>query len=273
MGRNTFLFDADLFVVMAENNNSEKPIVIPQELLKCEGINLSEHKFEKALLAFMPIRGIKDRFNGQLPSKPIFTHMKNYWVRGDEILIGPIYGSPFCAIILEELSVFGVKYAIGCGFSGALDENIGLGSIMIAESGFCSDGTSQEYTQDSKVYADMEMLKSLKNVSQSHGVRPKMGKVWTTDALYRELPSKIAYWKKKGAKFVNLETSAFYAVAKAKGIKAVYLSVVSDNVSSEKWSGWSGDLGKAVEKMWAISLEVLEKCTKLPLRENYERNY
>ena len=243
-----------------EHERLEKPIITPEEFLNCEGVDLSRYKFEKALLAFMPIRGLEDRFDGKTTQKQIFTHTRNYWVRDDGvILMGPIYGGPFCSIILEELSVFRVKYAVGYGFCGSLDEDIAPGSMMVAESGFCSDGTSKEYTHDREVYPDVGMLQSLKNIIQSHGIKPEIGKVWATDALYREFPSKIAYWKREGAKFVNLETSPFYAVARSKGIKAVYLSVVADNVNREKWSGWSTDLGNTTEKMWDIILELIKK--------------
>jgi uridine phosphorylase len=242
-----------------EHERPEKPIITPEEFLICQGVDLSQFRFKKALLAFMPIRGMRDRFNGKTTPKQIFTHVRNYWIRNDgTILIGPIYGGPLCSIVLEELSVFGVEYAVGYGFCGSLDDNIAPGSIMVAESSFCSDGASKEYTHNSEVYPDAEMLQSLKKIIQSHGVKPEIGTVWTTDALYREIPSKISYWKRKGAKFVNLETSSFYAVARSKGIKAVYLSVVSDNVNRDEWSGWATNLGKVVEKMWSIGLEMIE---------------
>jgi uridine phosphorylase len=245
-----------------EHECPEKPIITPEESLNCEGIDPNQYKFEKALLAFTPIRGMQDRFNGKTTKKQIFTPTVNYWVREEEaaILIGPIYGGPLYAIILEELSVFGVKYAVGYGFSGSLVDDIAPGSIMVAESGFCSDGTSKEYTQESEVFPDKQMLYCIKDIIESHSINPEIGKVWTTDALYREFPSKIGYWKRKGAKFVNMDTSPFYAVARSKGIKAVYLSIVSDNVSKEEWSGWSlsAIYGKAVKKMWGICLEMLE---------------
>jgi len=54
-----------------------------------------------------------------------------------------------------------------------------------------------------------------------------------------------------------METSSLYAVAKEKGLRAVYLSVVSDCVGEEKWSGWSSDLKKPVEVMWGICFEMV----------------
>jgi uridine phosphorylase len=245
---------------MAKLTRLKKPLICPEEFLKGQGVDIRRHEFRKALLAFMSISGMGDRFNGKPAPAPVFSHTREHPLIRDDgaILVGQVYGGPYCSIVLEELSVFGVRYAIGYGFSGTLDGDVAPGSIMVAESGFCSDGTSKQYTGESETSADEDMLDSLQSVIRGHGIRPELGKVWTTDALYREFPSKVAYWKRKGARFVNLETAPFYAVAKAKGIKAVYLSVVSDTVDREKWSGWSADLEKAVDKMWDISLEVVQ---------------
>jgi uridine phosphorylase len=200
-----------------------------------------------------------DRFGGRMAPAPVLSHTREHPLIRDDgtILVGQVYGGPYCSIVLEELSVFGVKYAVGYGFSGTLDRNITPGTIMVAESSFRSDAISKLYTRDSEVYADAEMLESLQGIVRSHGLRPEVGKVWTVDALYRYYPSTAAYWRRKGAKFVNLETASFYAIAKSKGIKAVYLSVVSDIVHGQKWSGWSADLERAVDKMWDICLEMI----------------
>ena len=243
-----------------------KPVVNPKEFLIGQGIDVSQYKLKKALLAFMSISGMRDRFNGKAAPEPVFSHTREHPLIRDDgtILMGQVYGGPFCSIIVEELSVFGVRHAVGYGFSGAVDGNVAPGSIMVAESSFCSDGTSKQYTRDNEVYADAHMLESLQSIIERHGIRPEMGKVWTTDALYREFPSKVAHWRRKGAKFVNLETGPFYAVARARGIKAVYLSVVSDNVDRSTWSGWSANLERSVGHMWDISLEMVEACDKLP---------
>lgn len=244
----------------AELGNEKKPLITPEEFLKGQDIDIRRYKFKSALLAFMSISGMADRFGGKVALTPVFSHTREHPLIRDDgtILMGQVYGGPFCSIVLEELSVFGVKYAVGYGFSGTLGSNITPGTIMIAESSFCSDAISKLYTRDSEVYADTKMLESLHNIIRSHGVRPEVGKVWTVDALYRYFPSTVAYWKRKGARFVNLETASFYAVARSKGIKAIYLSVVSDIVHGHKWSGWSTKLERAVEQMWDISLALIE---------------
>jgi purine-nucleoside phosphorylase len=238
----------------------ENRLITPADLLKSQNVNLNQLRLKKALLSFMSIRGMKHKFRGQPAPGPIFSHnQERPLVRDDgTVLVGRVYGGPFCSIILEELAFFGVKYAVGYGFSGTLDSNVAPGSIMIAESGICSDGTSREYTRDREVYADAGMLEFLKKIIRKHGVEPQIGKVWTTDAIYREYPFKIKTWKQAGARFCNLETSPFYVVAREVGIKAVYFSIVSDNVEKSEWSGWAPDLGEITDIMWDISLEMIE---------------
>jgi purine-nucleoside phosphorylase len=239
---------------------ARKPLITPEEFLQGQDVDVSRYKLKSALLAFMSISGMADKFTGKMAPTPVLSHTREHPLIRDDgtILVGQVYGGPYCSIVLEELSVFGVKYAVGYGFSGTLDNNITPGTIMIAESSFCSDAISKLYTRDSEVHADTEMLESLKDLSQAYGLTPNVGKVWTVDALYRYYPSTATHWRKKGAKFVNLETASFYAVARSKGIKAVYLSVVSDIVHGQKWSGWSVDLEKAIDKMWEISLEMID---------------
>jgi purine-nucleoside phosphorylase len=240
------------------NGKQERPLITPEELIPAEVI--SQYPLKKLILAFMPLQKIIDYLGPNISgSHPLGE--KTEWYRcfiidDDTVLAGPLWGGPVCSVALEELSVFGVKYVIGCGYSGTLDAGVPPGSMMIADSGLCSDGTTREYTTDTEIYGDEEMLGLVRNTMRNHGIEPYSGRVWTMDAIYYELPSKAAYWKKKGARFVNMETSCFYAVTRAKGIKAAYFSVVSDCLEGEKWSGWHDNLVGPVENMWNICMEL-----------------
>lgn len=131
---------------------------------------------------------------------------------------------------------------------------------MPASSGFCSDGTSREYTEDEE---DAGMLSLAGRLFGQHSMEPRMGKVWTTDALYREFPSKIAYWRNRGASLVNMDTSSFYAVAREKGIRAVHISLVSDYVGGDVWSGWLENSKGAVELLWDVCLDIAHHARSL----------
>lgn len=240
-------------------NSPEKPLICAENIVSTKEIDLGPHRLTKAVLAFMPLKGMSDTFcenNGrQLP----MSHYWDTWVREDgTILAGPIFGGPMCAVVMEELAACGVKYFIGYGASGTLDPGVPPCSIMVADAGLCSDGTSKEYSDKSEVPADAEMLERLREAISQRGLPAITGKVWTTDAIYREFPSTVSHWKKQGARFVNMDTSPLYAVAQEKGLKAAYLSAVSDNVSGEKWSGWFADFDRAMEHVCSICLDVVE---------------
>jgi uridine phosphorylase len=242
------------------HNKAEKPLIRAENLTSFGRLmELSQFHLTKAILAFLPLYGMSKKFSQKHGCPFPMSHYWDTWVREDgTILVGPIFGGPLCAAILEELVAIGVKYAVGYGASGTLDPDIPACSIMVADSGLCSDGTTREYAEESEIPADAYILKRLKKAIKRRGLPEIQGKVWTTDAIFREFPSTIDYWKKQGARFVNMETSTFYAVAREKGVKAAYLSAVSDNVSGEKWSGWFENYEQAMEQMWDICLEVIE---------------
>jgi uridine phosphorylase len=241
-------------------NKEEKPLICAENLVSVgKYLELTQYHLTKAVLAFLPLKGMSKKFCEKHGCPFPMSHYWDTWVREDgTILVGPVFGGPMCAAILEELSAIGVKYAVGYGASGTLDSNVPPCSIMVASSGLCSDGTSKEYSASREVPADTGMLKALMNAMSRRGLPEIRGKVWTTDAIYREFPSTVMYWKKQGANFVNMETSPFYAVARKKGIKTVYLSAISDNVSGEEWSGWFENFDQAMEQIWEICLEVVE---------------
>jgi uridine phosphorylase len=242
------------------HRTAEKPLICAENLTAFGRLmELTQFHLTKAILAFLPLYGMSKKFCEKHGCPFPMSHYWDTWVREDgTILVGSIFGGPLCAAILEELAAIGVKYAVGYGASGTLDANIPACSIIAADSGLCSDGTSKEYTKERESPADAGMLKLMMNSIKQHGLPIIRGKVWTTDAIFREFPSTIDYWKKQGARFVNMETSPFYAVAREKGVKAAYISAVSDNVSGEEWSGWYENYDQAMKQMWDICLEVIE---------------
>jgi purine-nucleoside phosphorylase len=236
----------------------EKPIICADTVVASDHYSLRPYRLTKAILAFLTLRDFPARFCGANGREVPADNYLKMWVKGDTILAGPIFGGPLCAAIMEELAAFGVKSFIGYGASGTLDAGVPPCSIMVAEAGLCSDGTSKEYSERTEELADAALCKMLKGAITRRGLPLISGKVWTTDAIYREFPSKVAYWKSKGARFVNMETSTMYAVAREIGVKAAYISAVSDNVCGEKWSGWHADFLPVYEQMQDICLEVAE---------------
>ena len=108
------------------------------------------------------------------------------------IVINVVWGGPQTAIILEELATLGLKFVVGFGVTGSLCKKITPGKIVIAQSSFCLDGASKEYTNEEEFLADKDLLRVADKVAKQNKIELIKGKGWTTDALYREYPSKIA---------------------------------------------------------------------------------
>ena len=61
------------------------------------------------------------------------------------------------------------------------------------------------------------------------------GRVWTTDAPFRETFKKVMAYQQAGLLAVDMETSALFAVASFRGIRMAVALVVSDDLSSLRW--------------------------------------
>jgi len=59
--------------------------------------------------------------------------------------------------------------------------------------------------------------------------------VWTTDAPYRETPSKVKTYQEKGVLAVEMEMSALMTLATFRSVRLSGLLVVSDELFDLKW--------------------------------------
>ncbi|MFR4292220.1 MAG: hypothetical protein ACLT74_03725 [Christensenellales bacterium] len=67
------------------------------------------------------------------------------------------------------------------------------------------------------------------------GVDFTEGKVWTTDAFYRETRGKVALRKAQGCVCVDMECSALMALAQFRGIDVFEFFYAGDNLDREQW--------------------------------------
>ena len=68
-----------------------------------------------------------------------------------------------------------------------------------------------------------------------HKVSYQKGKVWTTDAPYRETIDKMKRRKEAGAICVDMECSAVAALAAFRGFDLCHFFYAADHLSEEKW--------------------------------------
>ena len=123
-----------------------------------------------------------------------------------------------------------------CGSCGCLESGIADYSIVIPTSAIRDEGTSYHYEPASdEIDVNKKAVASIENTIKGLGLNYIMGKTWTTDALYRETPAKVAKRKEQGAIVVDMECSAMVAFAKFRGITFGEVFYGADDLSKDEY--------------------------------------
>ncbi len=157
---------------------------------------------------------------------------------GREISVfGTPLGCPQAAIMLERLIAMGAKQIFAFGCCGSLQPDLQVGDLVIPTEALGEEGTSAHYPlpKGARPGADQEMTRVCCEKSREKDFRATAGKVWTTDALFRETQEKTRRYSQIGLLAVEMEMSALFTIAAYRKIRLGGLMVVSDELSSLKW--------------------------------------
>lgn len=158
------------------------------------------------------------------------------FVDSDVAIIHGTIGGPACGGYLDELTGFGVTKVMFCGGGGVLDKSITVGIPMIVTSAIRDEGMSYHYVAPSRyIDTNAEVVKEIENHLNSIGMHYITGRVWTTDAFYRETKSRIQARKEEEAQIVDMEQAGCIAVAQFRKIKYGAIIYAGDDVSGEVW--------------------------------------
>lgn len=170
--------------------------------------------------------------------------------------------APFAAAFLEELIAFGCRKFVACGAAGVLDNTLAKGTVVIPNAAVRDEGASYHYVAPAReINVDPAVVSTEESVLKAHGIPYCVGKTWTTDAIYRETRSRIARRKAEGCLTVEMECSAFLAVAKFRGVRFGQLLAAGDDVSGSEWDARHTAEHKSFpETLFWLSVE---SCLKL----------
>ncbi|MEW6047207.1 MAG: nucleoside phosphorylase [Bacillota bacterium] len=177
-------------------------------------------------------------------------------------------GAPAAIIQAEELIACGARSLIGVGYAGSLQPDVPVGSLFIPTACLSEEGTSAHYGLQASGggWAGLDvpgpaprLARLLQAACEAEGIRPATGTVWTTDAPYRELRSKVERYRAQGVVGVDMETSAMYTLGRFRNVEVCHLLLISD----ELWHEWrpafgSAELRTAEERAAAVLLRVLQ---------------
>ena len=173
------------------------------------------------------------------------------------IVLGQV-GCPACAGNLDLFNAMGIKHVMFCGGGGVLDKNIEVGQMLVVDGAIRDEGFSYHYIEPSRyIYTDPIVTGRIVEYLENHSISYLRGITWTTDAIFRETPERIAMRKAEGAKIVEMEQAGCIAVAKFRNFSYGALIYGGDDVSQEEWSNreWRSRKG--------IRYDLVQLCKRL----------
>ena len=178
------------------------------------------------------------------------------------LLFHPGLGAPLSAGTLDELIGLGLHYVIVCGGAGVLNGDITRGHIILPIKAVRDEGTSYHYLPPSRFAEPTpQAVATLENVLEKHKVPYMKGTTWTTDAYYRETKGKISLRREVDQCItVEMEASAFFAVAAFRKIALGQLLYAGDDVSGDTWDfrDWVNNVSVREQLVW-LAKEAVEE--------------
>jgi len=120
-------------------------------------------------------------------------------------IIARTIGGPYAVLIAEQLQAAGARIIIGLTSAGRLAHNLPLPCLVVATSAVRDEGTSYHYLQPSQeVACPKPVVAHFERELAATGWSVRSGKVWTTDAPYRETKAQLEKWASNGALAVEM---------------------------------------------------------------------
>ena len=164
--------------------------------------------------------------------------------------------------LLEVAIALGCKKFIVSGGAGVLDRDIPVGGFIVPNAAIRDEGVSYHYAPPGReIAANPKAVEAVISTLDDHGETYRIGKVWTTDAFFRETVSRVQRRKKEGCIAVEMETAALFAVAAFRGVDLGYILYGGDDVSGAEWDKRPEKPRIPIaEKLFWLSIEA---CLKL----------
>ena len=139
-------------------------------------------------------------------------------------------GAPSAIIALEELYQCGVKQLIRIGSAGALQPQIAIGDVIIAEAAVRDDGGSASYVKPGfPACANHRLVGKLQAYCAQQHICAHSGVVRSHDSFYTDQEQELChYWHRQGVLGADMETAALFTVGRLRQLEvaAILANVV-----------------------------------------------
>jgi purine-nucleoside phosphorylase len=147
-------------------------------------------------------------------------------------VMGTGIGIPSTALYLYELiHAYGVKNIIRLGTTGAIQRDLELGQIIVANKSQTDSNAVELLSQTSELMASPSLLAQAHRAASVLNLSVKTGDVFSTDLFYRD--DDATRWtipSQQGVLGVDMETAMLYAMGMKYNVQCLAILTVSDNI-------------------------------------------
>jgi uridine phosphorylase len=170
-------------------------------------------------------------------------------------------GGPSAAIALEELARVGVETVVRVGTTGALQEGIEIGDMVVATGAAKAEGTSKRYENvEYPAVPDYDVLRALVDAAEDRGEDVHVGPIVSDDAFYNETDEYVADWEHAGLLAIEMEAATLFALGRRRGVRAGAICTVDGNLVEGTQKGATDD-----EELPAKARDNVERAITLAL--------
>lgn len=141
-------------------------------------------------------------------------------------------GGPYAVLIAEQLWAAGAQLIVGITSAGRVSPGLPLPSIVVVEDAVRDEGTSLHYLGPSSTVATPtpSVLDALVRELSMVAPHARLGRVWTTDAPYRETAEQLRFWAEQDVLAVEMQAASLFAFAQARAAQVAMVALVSNSV-------------------------------------------
>lgn len=181
--------------------------------------------------------------------------------KGKEIsVMGSGMGIPSIGIYSYELfNFFDVETIIRVGSCGALQENVNLYDVIIAQAASTNSNYVDQYHIPGHFapIADFDLVTKAKQTADKIGAVSHVGNVLSSDTFYNADDKFNDAWKKMGILGIEMESAGLYLNAIHAGKKALGVFTVSDHILRDE-ATTAEERQTSFTQMMEIALEIAE---------------
>lgn len=168
-------------------------------------------------------------------TKREFTSYTGFISNTPVIITSTGIGGPSTSICVDELAQLGVNTFIRVGTTGAIQEHINLGDVIVSTASVRLDGASFHFAPpEYPAVADFHVTSALLESAKENGLKAHLGITASSDTFYqgqerydsysqyvpRNLQGSMKEWQKLNVLNYEMESATLFTMCAAMGLKA-----------------------------------------------------